>query len=1069
MFKKLALLLISLIAMPAAINCGASSFNNATMVVADEGDPEDPTDPTDPEEPVDLGPSPYSYTEDPYSAYERILRYYEPCLLIPTVEKKFCAPSGYTFVLSYSDEQVDELMKEMDRCKAKYNQWMMDCIFFYGLEGTMVYSDSDPEWPNGRDEARDYILSCINGRELYEIKELTVPTNLSFRFEFEFCAEDINYTFILENDSIAVEPYDEYDFISVGASYYIRDGEHRFNLRVHLIDGFFFEEPSNNENGFHTDSYHDEWGEQKADCEVTFFAHGTVPIGTTTRLGSYGLEMYYSDVDLDIRARLTFVSGGKSYEYWSHPLMVGNPKLHLVVDGYYDRDFVQRGQDHLFEVDYNHNVFGDLMGSITVHAYPESLCDQDYGHIYRTREEFPSVGQAGHYYYILTDEEAQTYNPNDKSFNTGYGEFFVWNEENQEYQSYWGFDVVNAYNYPDYYYGYGDFEGSEGEEYDGYDEEYSSSSFSNMASLPFDGVWSFYFSAGFGGRGYSVNLSESSNQFITVVSPNKTETTLALNVPDNVNLLVDGEQVEIIPTLSSSDDSLVYYYEYELSKEGVVEVIKDEENDKFIVNPLAAGSVELTISAESRLFDKITKTVTITVVDAIYNVAKIDAPVGFATAGEDLRCSLNIKGLRNFQNIDIDWDVSKSNGEVVPDSKIIDNKDASITIVNADIGDYTISASYEGVELDTITRRVRYQANSGSSSEDAEVVLNVPDSINLLSGGDPLEIIASVSPLNEGVDYYYDFAFSKENVVTYTTEENGKITLQPINSGTVTLNITINYEPNHVLTKTVNIRVLDAIYDVSSIKVPDEFHYAGKDLTAAVTIRGFQSFQNLDIDWVVTNKKGEELTEDQYVDNGDASITLKEPGSDDYTISASYEGILLDTIVVKVRHVDMNKFLRANIWWIFLLTMGMVALIFFLRSLMHRGKTTVENIAKVYDVLCACLSDDKLTKEELIRIKKELSKCLHRCEDLNIEALNQYEKAIRYLRKSLFDVKTLLNNWDTISPEDKGAYTDHLDKDLNKALSVAKEIETAKQLSEEYHAKANKQNYESISEDKHKK
>ena len=1061
MLKKLALLLISLIAMPAAICSGATSFNNASMVVADEGDPEDP------EQPVDLGPSPYSYTEDPYSAYERILRYYDPCILIPTVEKKFCAPSGYTFVLSYSDEQVDALLEEMDRCKAKYNKWMIDCIFYYGLEGTMVYSDSDPEWPDGRDAARDYILSCINGRELYEIKELTVPTNLSFKFEFQFCAEDINYSFFLENNAIAVEPYDEFDFINVTANYYIRDGEHRFNLFVHLIDGFFYEDPDFNENGFHTDTTTtDYWGAVSADYEITFFAHNTVPIGTVNRAGR-GLEMYYSDVDLDIRARLTFVSGGKSYEYWSHPIMVGNPKLHLVVDGYYDRDFIQRGQDHLFEVDYNHNVFGDMMGSITAHAYPESLCDEEYGHIYRTREEFPSVGQVGHYYYILTDEEAQTYNPNDKSFSTGHGELFVWNEESQDYDSYWGLDVVDAYNYPDYYYG---FEGFEGDEYGEYDEEYvRDGSFSNLTSLPFDGVWGFYFSAGFGGPYYGVNLSENSDQTITVVSAKETDTTLSLNVPNNVNLLVDGEQIEVIPTLSNSDNSLIYYYEYELSKEGVVEVIKDEENDKFIVNPLAAGTVELTISAESRLFDKITKTVTVTVVDAIYNVAKIEAPAGFATAGEDLKCSLNIKGLKNFQNIDIDWDVSKSNGEVVPDDKIIDNKDASITIVNADIGDYTISASYEGVELDTITRRVRYQANNASSLDDAEVVLNVPDNVNLLSGGDALDVITSVSPFDEEIDYYFDFSFSKENVVTYTVGENGKITLHPINSGTVTMNITINYEPNHVLTKTVNIRVLDAIYDVSSIKVPDEFHYAGKDLTAAINIRGFQSFQNLDIDWIVTNKKGEELTEEQFVNNGDASITLKEPSSDDYTISASYEGILLDTITVKVRRIDMNKFLRINIWWIFLLTMGMVVLIFFLRSLLHRGKTTVENIEKVYDVLCACLSDDKLTKEELMRIKKELSKSLHRCEDLNIEALNQYEKAIRYLRKSLFDVKTLLNNWDTISPEDKGAYTEHLDKDLSKALSVAKEIENAKQLSEEYHAKANKHNYESLGEDKKKK
>ena len=49
--------------------------------------------------------------------------------------------------------------------------------------------------------------------------------------------------------------------------------------------------------------------------------------------------------------------------------------------------------------------------------------------------------------------------------------------------------------------------------------------------------------------------------------------------------------------------------------------------------------------------------------------------------------------------------------------------------------------------------------------------------------------------------------------------------------------------------------------------------------------------------------------------------------------------------------------------------------------------------------------------------------------------------------------------------EDKGVFSDRLDKDLAKALNVAKEIENAKQLSEQYHAKANKKNYETVEED----
>ena len=109
MLKKLILLLISLIAFPVAISSGSYSFNHASMVVADEDDPEEP----EPE--PDLGPSPYTYYEEPGHELGLINRYYEPCDLIPTVRKKFCAPSGYTFTLYYTDEQIDLLIQEMDR------------------------------------------------------------------------------------------------------------------------------------------------------------------------------------------------------------------------------------------------------------------------------------------------------------------------------------------------------------------------------------------------------------------------------------------------------------------------------------------------------------------------------------------------------------------------------------------------------------------------------------------------------------------------------------------------------------------------------------------------------------------------------------------------------------------------------------------------------------------------------------------------------------------------------------------------------------------------------------------
>ena len=43
--------------------------------------------------------------------------------------------------------------------------------------------------------------------------------------------------------------------------------------------------------------------------------------------------------------------------------------------------------------------------------------------------------------------------------------------------------------------------------------------------------------------------------------------------------------------------------------------------------------------------------------------------------------------------------------------------------------------------------------------------------------------------------------------------------------------------------------------------------------------------------------------------------------------------------------------------------------------------------------------------------------------------------------------------------------TERLDKDLAKALNVAKEIEAAKDLIEAYHTKANRQNYEVLKDE----
>ena len=347
-----------------------------------------------------------------------------------------------------------------------------------------------------------------------------------------------------------------------------------------------------------------------------------------------------------------------------------------------------------------------------------------------------------------------------------------------------------------------------------------------------------------------------------------------------------------------------------------------------------------------------------------------------------------------------------------------------------------------------------------------ENALDTNDSLNLVADGEPVVIVPTVeTEREEQVTYFFSYQTNKEGVVEITEGENGALTIKPLSHGVVELTISVSCRLYDNISKTITIRVLDTAIDVSKVEVPDEFHYAGKDLTASISVRGFTKIRNLPIEWSVTDKDGKALAEDKIIDNKDATLTIPKAESGDYVITASYEGIELDTLTVQVRYVDMNKFLRTNIWWIFIITLGFVALAIFLSTINKKGKTTVEHIERVYDVFCKCMSDDNLTKEELNKIKKEITKCLHRCEDLNIDALNQYEKATRYLRKSLADTKNLLNSYDTLTPEERGILTERLDKDLAKALNVAKEIEAAKDLIEAYHTKANRQNYEVLKDE----
>lgn len=347
-----------------------------------------------------------------------------------------------------------------------------------------------------------------------------------------------------------------------------------------------------------------------------------------------------------------------------------------------------------------------------------------------------------------------------------------------------------------------------------------------------------------------------------------------------------------------------------------------------------------------------------------------------------------------------------------------------------------------------------------------KIILDVDDDVHLIDGGNDIVITPKVNPYDENIPYYYGYSLDKEGIVEVSQELDGKLNIHPLKAGFVQLTIKVDSTEFSEIKKTITIRVLDGILDNATIEVTKGFHKAGVDLEASLAVRGFANLQNANVTWKVVDKKGNEIPEERVIANKNASMTLINPDSDDYTITAYYEDIEIATLTVQVRYVDMNRFLRTNIWWIVLITLSFLALMIFFSTMLKHSKSTVDRIERVYQVYCQCISNDSLSKEELVRIKREITRCLHSCEDLNIDAFNQYEKSTRYLRKSLGDVKTLMNNYDTLSEGDKSVMYERLNADLGKALNVAKEIENAKGLIDQYHKNANRKNFETLAEDK---
>ena len=1011
-------------------------------------------------------------------------RYYDSTEFAPTIVKNFWAPNGYKFSLNLSDEQIDMIFTQAEA--VGFNYTYINCTLSYEKFGVEVYYESIIYDLEGNKEAtKEYLKDKINNAEpFYEIRESTVETDITYIFDFYFScdkyvSEHNAYNFRFKGEKMVLQPFDQSDCIEFNLQYYLDDdggrSEERVDIMCNPIKGFFNEEPYNNPYGFVTDTRAQRYS-QDADGFIdgnvyrfNLYAYNTVEIAD---LNYYGVEMNnMPSRPLPCKIKLSFVSGGVEYSYWSKEFIFGDPEFYVTIDGYADRGSVQKNSSHLYGVSFanlNNSEFYSINAAAT--ALPLRLDSQARLREYYDRAIEPDDNIN---YYLKSSFNNWERDENYTFVETSEGHFKLYNIPLTS-----GDEIRVHTTADDYLY-------------------YQNATAPVGCGYTIGGFWD------------DVTIIERGNYDIEFILDPADHNHIAITrVGDYDEQPQTEEDYYLVGTfnnweisgsykLNEDEYSNHYFLKNQLLHEGDKFQISDSRGNLYSTSEnwdcsgfTIEESGKLVVTDTRRLnidyYVKNSHKYNIVLSSAELENAPIEGEENYLfyiPSNEEVR--LHKEG-RDAEFLDKEagglyyiWNKEGSYYDYYNGQSLIDNMD--INSEEGDIFDKTqISAiPYSGewsiyFEVNGTTEKERFFCRqttqtihvvSGDDTEDT-ILLNVPDEVNILNGADKLTVTPSVSSYDPEVEYYYNWDEpTKEGIISIEETLDGIITITPINPGVTELTVNVECELFAEISKTISVRVLDAIYDVAKIQVPNEFHYAGKDLTASLSIRGFTKIQNIDVEWTVTNKNGKEIPQEKLVVNSDATITLLKADSEDYTFVAYYQGVKLDTLTVKVRLTDINKFLKTNVWWIFLLTIALVVFSALMRKLFKRGKTTVDNIQGVYDVFCKCISDDKLTLPELKIIKKELTKCVHRCEDLNIEALNQYEKAIRYLRKSLGDTNSLINKWDSLTPEDKSAFTERLNLDLAKALNVAREIENAKDLIEQYHYNANKKNYEVISDE----
>lgn len=377
--------------------------------------------------------------------------------------------------------------------------------------------------------------------------------------------------------------------------------------------------------------------------------------------------------------------------------------------------------------------------------------------------------------------------------------------------------------------------------------------------------------------------------------------------------------------------------------------------------------------------------------------------------------------------------------------------------------------------IKVVQNAVTYTSNDNDAfvvkaySNDKEITEGISSSSvsNLICAAGGAPIILKPEVANDLLDANELHTFNNNGnelpgCVKVTTEEDGrKITVVPYSKGTASLVISTFIKTRGRVQKVYNFRIVDDISNSIFISVKDEFHYSGENLTASIAFEKEKYIANLKIEWSVLDKDEKEVS---FVDNGNFSITLVEPIENDYTIIAMFNGFEISRTTVKVRGFNVDQFVQDNILWLFFVALGICAVAIILKVFLTKKNTIIEQIDIAYFKLEQIDLTDSNSGKQLSKVKLLLQAVMSYSNDLNMDGMNQYEKTIRYLTKTLDSVKSLEKNRYELSNPD--AVLEQAKKDLSKALIVVTDIQRAKAIAEENSVKANTNNYAKLEEQK---